>query len=161
MKCVNCDNKKSLKRTSEVIRYTECGLDNVVLHGVDYRKCDKCGMEYVGYGDQAQLHELIAKVLVDKKSLLTGKEVRFLRKYLGFSTEMFSQKIPYTVETISRLENSKKPMSATYDFIIRLMVRELLPDRDYDLHDWLLEENRKNVEEIDVEASRGHWKLAA
>ena len=107
MKCVMCDNKKDLKEKKVKKKYKESGLDNVTLNGVSYSKCDKCGEEYYGYGDLGKLHATIARLLIIKRGVLSGKEVRFLRTYLGLSTSFFAKLTGYTVEHISRIEMEK------------------------------------------------------
>lgn len=161
MKCVMCENKKPLKKQHVTKKYTDSGLDNVTLHGVEYYKCNVCGEEYYGFGDQEQLHRLISQILIQKDGRLTGKECRFLRTFLGFSTQMFSRVSHYEVETISRMENGKSDVSDKYDVLIRLMVANKIPDRNYDLHDWLLRKNLKKITRIEFTSKKGEWKLAA
>lgn len=159
MKCVMCDNKKILKKKFITKKYNESGLHNVTLQGVEHFKCDKCGEEYYGYGDQEKLHELIARVLILKKEVITGDEVRFLRTYLGFSTPMFSKLTGYTVETISRLENNKRPIQRSFDILVRSLVANKIPDRDYDLHDLWLNHEGENLKRIVLHSSKSGWSV--
>ncbi len=161
MKCVMCDNSKSLKKKRETIKYTACGLDNVTLKGVDYAKCDKCGEEYYGLGDQEKLHQLIASALIRKSGPLNGKEVRFLRKHLGYATEVFSKIVDYDVSTISRIENGKQAVQKHYDLVMRLAVLSLHPDRNYSVHDLLEKKSSSKAKTIEVQSQEGHWKIAA
>ena len=161
MKCIACDNKKDLKKQKITAKYTQCGLDNVSLVGVDYLKCDQCGEEYFGFGDQEHLHSLIAKVLIKKDRPLIGKEFRFLRTYLGFSGRMLAKLIGYEPEHISRIENDKSKISSRLDVLMRSLVVNKLPDRDYDFHDWLLDEGKKSIQRIKIQSDKGQWKLAA
>jgi len=41
MKCSLCNDP--LKEAKELYHYTESGLDNVYLCGIDIFKCEKCG----------------------------------------------------------------------------------------------------------------------
>jgi putative zinc finger/helix-turn-helix YgiT family protein len=161
MKCVMCDNNKLLKKQKTTKKYKESGLDNVTLHGVEYYKCDKCGEEYYGYGDQESLHALIARVLILKKELLTGKEVRFLRTYLGYSTTMFASLTCYTVESISRFETNDRDVSDKFDILVRAIVALKLPDpdRDYDLHDLWLNKQGESYNRIELNAKRNGWSV--
>lgn len=106
MKCSMCENKKTLSKSHITVKYKECGLENVTLVGVGCFKCDQCGEEYMHYGDLEKLHSVIANVLLRKSDLLTGKEIRFLRKHLGYSGAMFARLIGYSHETISRIETN-------------------------------------------------------
>ena len=63
--------------------YKESGLDYVWLIGILQYKCKKCGEHYVEIPRINDLHLLIGKNIVCKKELLSGQEVRFLRKEIG------------------------------------------------------------------------------
>ena len=157
MKCVTCDNPVPLKQRLATVKYKESGLDNVTLHGVEYHKCDRCGEEYFGYGDMERLHQLIAGLLIEKKSLLAGKEIRFLRTYLGYSGAVFAKFTDYTPESISRMENEKMEIKKTFDRLVRSLVLDKLPDREYDLHDMWLKEEGKTLKRISLKVKNDDW----
>jgi putative zinc finger/helix-turn-helix YgiT family protein len=157
MKCAMCDNPSLLKRRSVTVKYKESGLDNVTLHGVEYFKCDRCGEEYFGYGDIEKLHQLIAGLLIQKKGLLTGKEIRFLRTYLGYSGALFAKFTGYAPESISRMENGKQDILKAFDRLVRSLVANKLPDRDYDLHDSWLKGEGKTLRRIEIAVRDDHW----
>jgi transcriptional regulator with XRE-family HTH domain len=64
---------------------------------------------------------VIAEALVLKPSQLTGKEIRFLRKYIDFTGEQFGKKLGLTKEHVSRIENEKHPVGAQTDRLIRYL----------------------------------------
>lgn len=163
MKCVMCDNPKLLKKKQVTKKYTECGLDNVVLKGVDYHKCEVCGEEYFGFNDMDQLHAEIARILIAKTQALTGQEIRFLRTYLGYAGAVFAKLIGYRHETLSRIENHKQLSTRTLDILVRSLVANKLPDRNYKLHDIWLKESGVLFKRIELQAQKGGWhaKLAA
>lgn len=138
MKCSMCESRKKLKEeTVRKYRYRECGLDNIFLLNIKRFSCNKCGEIYHNFGDMGQLHQLIAETLIKKKELLTGLEIRFLRKYLGYSSSIFSKIIGYEVEHLSRIENKKVQVTETFDRLVRLLILERMPDRKYNFHDLL------------------------
>ncbi|MDP2599904.1 MAG: YgiT-type zinc finger protein [Deltaproteobacteria bacterium] len=159
MHCVLCDNKKVLKKQATTVKYKQSGLDNVTLQGVEYYKCDQCGEEYFGFGDQEKLNAIIARVLIFKKDPLNGKELRFLRTYLGLSSAMFAMRVGLTKETVSRFENNKFPISKTLDVLVRSLVANKLPDRDYDFHDWWMRQQGKKVKRIILNTDKNGWRL--
>jgi putative transcriptional regulator len=160
MTCSMCDNKKSLKKTKITHKYKECGLENVTLIGVEYSRCDKCGEEYYGYGNMEKLNEVIATVLIRKKEFLIGDEVRFLRKHLGYSGAMFAKIIGYDDATLSRLERGSQPVTKVFDRLIRFTVAAKNPDRNYDLHDYILKDDGIKLDRIELTAApHGDWKL--
>lgn len=138
MKCSMCENNKSLKKCTITVKYKESGLDNITLVGIDSYQCDKCGEGYYNYGNLEKLHTVISNILLKKADLLTGKEIRFLRKHLGYSGSTFAQLIGYSHETISRIETGAQSVTEAFDRLIRFLVASKLPDRGYDLHDLLL-----------------------
>jgi putative transcriptional regulator len=160
MKCSNCENTKELKKISTNYKYKESGLDNVVLLGVSLSRCEQCGEEYYNFGDLEQLHNKIAELLLTKNHLLSGKEIRFLRKNLGYSGNMFASLIGYTHETLSRIENNAQKTNASFDRLIRFAVVAKLPkDRNYDLHDILLNNTGNKLVRIELcRTAKGEWK---
>jgi YgiT-type zinc finger domain-containing protein len=114
--CPNC-GKPILKKTS-TYHYKESGLDHVYLENVSVYECP-CGTVYPSVFRVARLHELIAKSLLEKSSLLEGKELRFLRKTLLMSSKSFSQALNVGLTTYSKWENNRQQHSATNDRAIR------------------------------------------
>lgn len=159
MKCSMCESAKSLKSTAVMHKYKECGLDNVILHGVKESRCEDCGEIYRSFGDVEKLHQLIAFHLVRKADLLTGKEVRFLRKYLGYSGSVFSKLVGYEVEHLSRIENGKAAVQETFDRLVRALVIEKMPDREYNLQDLFLQNRFVKLEWLEFSLSGKDWKL--
>lgn len=160
MNCTMCENKKNLKKSNTTFKYKACGLDNVTLIGVVSYRCNECGEEYVSFGNLENLHNTIASVLLKKRDLLTGKEVRFLRKHLGYSGAMFSRLIGYGHEAISRIETGANPVTESFDRLVRFTVAAKLPDREYDLHDQLLNNSGTKMNRIELTSiGHGNWKL--
>lgn len=164
MQCASCDSKKPMKAETITLRFKESGLDHVILHGVKQYRCEVCGESFYDYGDINQLNELIADTLLRKKGLLTGKEIRFLRTYVGYSGEMFARMIGIKDKTgLSRIENERVKVSTQVNMAVRFAVAGKLADRDYDVHD--LVEALENEELVDLSEStfkssaRGHWQL--
>ena len=140
-------------------KYTLGGLNNVTLVGVEYYKCNVCGEAFYGYGDINQLHGVIANALITKKGLLSGKEIRFLRKYLGYSGPVFGNLVKYEKETIYRIEGGGQPVTDSYDRLVRFLVASKLPDREYDLHDLILKNKLHDYRRLELEQHRSGWKM--
>jgi len=122
MKCNECGSP--LKTRKENYRYSECGLKNVTLVGIDVSRCPRCGNYELSIPHIEELHRLIARVLIEKTTRLTGEEVRFLRKCLGWSGADFAKHIGVAEETVSRWENSSAPIGPQADRLLRLMVAQ-------------------------------------
>jgi transcriptional regulator with XRE-family HTH domain len=67
------------------------------------------------------LLKAIATALVGKATPLTGGEVRFLRKRMGFSSSTFAEIIGTNPQHYSRLENSVVPLQIQTEKLIRLL----------------------------------------
>lgn len=164
MKCPSCDSKKNMKCELIVHRFKESGLDNIILDGVKQFRCNQCGDVFYDYGDVNQLNRLIADTLLRKKDHLSGQEIRFLRTYIGYSSEMFARIIGLSDKTsLSRIENSRGKISSQVNMAVRFAVAGKLADRDYDLHD--LYESIENDELLTFKnaefkaSAKGHWQL--
>ncbi|MGE0824208.1 MAG: hypothetical protein AB7G75_22730 [Candidatus Binatia bacterium] len=66
------------------------GLSNVYLTGITVRYCPYCGIESPLIPRVEELHQELARALVRKPALLSGEEVRFLRKHAGLPAQQFA-----------------------------------------------------------------------
>jgi putative zinc finger/helix-turn-helix YgiT family protein len=98
--------------------FKESGL-NVVLHGVEIVKCDKCGNEEVIIPRVNDLMRTIAFAIVGKPYGLRGEEVRFLRKYLQMTGDQFSRLLHVDRTTLSKWENNDDNIGEQSDLLIR------------------------------------------
>lgn len=130
MKCPEC-GEAEMKITHEDHAYVECGLPNVVLVGLEFRVCPRCGERERVMPRLAQLHRVIAEAVAEKTARLTGAEIRFLRKHLGWSGEDFANVMGVRPESVSRWENEREPMGATSERLLRLMALRLRPVESY------------------------------
>ncbi|HET9621217.1 MAG TPA: type II TA system antitoxin MqsA family protein [Kofleriaceae bacterium] len=122
MKCPQC--RHEMVRSTENHRYTESGLSNVVLVGVEVRHCSHCGEHTVSIPHIEDLHRSIAMAIIKNPGRLAPSEIRFLRKWLGWSGVDFAKHMGVTPETVSRWESaeSAKPMGGTAERLLRLAV---------------------------------------
>ena len=120
MKCSVCN--KPLKETSELYHYTECGLDNVYLGGVDIYKCENCGNIEAKIPKIDELHMVIAKCIISKPQRLNNKEIRYLRKYLGLKAVDLAKILNVSKSTLSRWEAGKEKIGTANDILLRLLV---------------------------------------
>ena len=120
MKCLFCNNAEMLCEKKQY-HYRESGLDNVYLEGVEIFSCPSCNEELVSVPAVPELHSLIGKHLTEKKSLLNGKEIRFLRKNAGLSAEHFSKKMGVDNSVISGWESGEHKLTSPNDRLIRLI----------------------------------------
>jgi len=141
MKCLNCN--KEMKLVIENHKYTECGLDNIVIVNMKRYLCPNCDEEYLNIPNMETLHRAIAETIANDFHRLSNKEFRFLREYLGYSGAFFAKLIGVTRESVSRWENGKAVIPRHMELLIRMLALHCEPDRNYNLHDQILKGTKK------------------
>lgn len=131
-KCGDCGSP-NVKKEKENYRYTECGLDNVVLEDLTVHRCQACGAVAIDIPRIEVLHQTIARTVAAQPERLSPKEIRFLRKWLGLSGADFANKIGADRSTVSRWENVDNPqaMGLASERLLRLMVMTGTPADSY------------------------------
>jgi transcriptional regulator with XRE-family HTH domain len=83
--------------------YDECGLSSVCLNNVLVYEC-KCGLRVPELQSITGLHCMIALDLLRKPSLLSGEEIKFLRKMAGLSQQDLAEIMGVTPTRPSKWE---------------------------------------------------------
>lgn len=104
--CYECRGSAEGRR--ENYPYAACGLKNVVLTGVVVYRCSLCGAESVDIPNMDGLHHTIALSVLCKPRLLSGDEIRFLRKVAGFTATGLAKSLSVTKHAVSRWENGAR-----------------------------------------------------
>lgn len=76
-------------------------IQNAVLHHV----CPACGFDGIEIPDVEGLEQAIALARVMDPAVLTGADIRFLRKACGMTGKRFAEALGCQPETLSRWEN--------------------------------------------------------
>ena len=124
MKCYTCDVEMVERKTTDdaPYPYVLSGLKDVYLVGIVVRWCPKCKGESPVIPGIAELHRVIVETLVRQPRSLTGSEVRFLRKNVGFSAKDFASLLGVTPEHLSRVETGHtKSLGPTADRLARAL----------------------------------------
>jgi len=129
MKCMQCGEALTSQR--ENFAYRAVGLPSITLADVMVSRCPKCGEYEVEIPAVEELHKTIAILVASKAEKLTPDEVRFLRKYLGWSGADFAATFGVDPATVSRWENGKQEMGATAERLLRLSIGRLQPLEKY------------------------------
>lgn len=106
-------------------RYTECGLDNVLIEGMT-ALVDDVGKNAVTIPNINALHRVIALGIVNKKSGMTGKQLRFLRTELGMTQAQLAGVVHREALTISRWERGEDQIDNNAETIIRMCATQEL-----------------------------------
>jgi transcriptional regulator with XRE-family HTH domain len=95
----------------------------VVLHDVaDRIVCEACGRESVHVPNRRGLIAASAILRVLEPYKLNGREIRFLRKAIGWSATELAKWLEVTKESVSRWENDKQPMTSALEKLFRCAV---------------------------------------
>jgi DNA-binding transcriptional regulator YiaG len=128
------DCAKSLKKYTAThakpYHFLDSGLPNVYLIGVKYWVCGKCGAQSAEIPAPEQLMNVIGESIVMKTGVLTGQEIRFLRKRVGKKASDFAALINKTPEHFSKLETGALPLKEPTDKLIRLTYGLLSEDKE-------------------------------
>ncbi len=116
IKCPQCGGMTHKKIGD--YRYKESGLDNVYLQNIHMYQCS-CGISYPSILRLPRLNELIALTLIEKPALLSGNEIKFLRKNLRLASKVFANKLGVGKTTLSKWENEVQNHSEGNDRLIR------------------------------------------
>lgn len=129
MKCLECGAQ--METSVENYAYKECGLSNITLTHTKVSRCPSCGEQEVHIPKPAQLHRELAKAVAKKEARLTAQEIRFLRKYLGWSGADFARQFNVKAQTVSRWENGHQAMGTVAEKLLRMCALHLKPRDDY------------------------------
>lgn len=90
----------------------------------------RMGGEWVLDLDMELLQRIVLEAIVHKPSLLSGLEIRYIRKYMYLSMEEFGKEFGVSHAAVSKWENSKNGISPALDVCIRLYIMEYLKAKD-------------------------------
>jgi len=148
-RCAECG--KQMVGMRENYNYTESGLRSVVLKHILVFHCE-CGAIAARIPAMAMLHRAIALSLITKDSLLSGEEVRFLRKMTGLTGVEMANTLGVHKATVSKWEMDKRNITKKSDASLRLLcfagiLQNLLGQKDLIPQ---MKEDMKKFSEIDI-----------
>ena len=106
-------------------RYTDCGLDNVMIDGVQFI-VDDGGDEVVCIPNVNGLHRAIAHQILLRQSSMSGAELRFIRTEMGLTQAQLAGLVHREPLAVSRWERGESPVDSNAEAIIRLHAIEAL-----------------------------------
>jgi transcriptional regulator with XRE-family HTH domain len=116
-KCFECGLEMTATRQN--YQYRECGLSSVVLMNIVVYNC-ACGVIVPEIPFIHNLHRFIMAHLLLKETLLSGEEIRFIRKMADYSATELANTIGVSKVALSRWENGRK-VQKNIDRLIRLV----------------------------------------
>jgi putative transcriptional regulator len=132
-------------------KYTECGLNSVTLKDILVFHCINCNDIVPEIPAAGVLHRVIAIKLLLKKTLLTGNELRFLRKFMGYSIDEFCEVTGTNKDVVKGWEKNHSHGKGS-DRTVRLLVlnrllREIAGEPQPILRNVTIQELSEQVEE--------------
>jgi transcriptional regulator with XRE-family HTH domain len=131
-RCVDCG--REVVGAAGEYHYTECGLSSVKLTNVMVYRCS-CGSVSPEIPAIDQLHAMIAVSLLLKETLLSGEEVRFLRKLAGLTQEELAEIMGVHETRPTKWEKDHDPIGKENDRVLRSccffgMMKQILSNDD-------------------------------
>lgn len=145
-------------------RYTASGLDNVILVGL--AECqDDAGEMCVTIPYINQLHTVIARSIVTRKTGMSGKELKFLRTLMGMTQAELAKVVNRDAQTIGRWERDEFENDPNAEALIRLVTAERLQLKlDVPIEDvsaWCVQTADKSPIRIDASDPTDYRPIAA
>lgn len=107
-----------------LFHYVACGLPNVWLENGYTEGVSSDGAAIFQVENVKGLHQAIAFSLVEKDTLLTGDEFRFLRSEIKLTRKTLGGIIGFSEETIKKWESGENPIQKTADVTLRNLYLE-------------------------------------
>lgn len=106
------------ERDKAPLHYTDCGLDDVYLvSGYEIEKTPYG--EGLSIKNLDQLHKAIGCYLANRKKVLAGKELRFLRKQMDLTQSDLGKFLGLSSQQVARWEKSESEISGPADLLVR------------------------------------------
>lgn len=105
--------------------YTECGLHNVYIDGLEF-VIDDDGDEIITIPAINELHKCIALGIVSHKHGMSGDELRFLRTEMGLTQAELATLVHHERQSIGRWERAEFEIDSSAEVIIRRLAIEKL-----------------------------------
>lgn len=144
----------------DAYHYTECGLSNVFIHGIEPFIDDE-GDAVIQIEAINELHREIARGIVGHTRGMSPEELRFLRTEVGLTQSELAELVHCDRQTIGRWERGETPIDPRAETIIRQHVIEVL-DLDHDGGIGALARRSVPTAEtqpIEIEAAGGSYTL--
>ena len=106
-------------------KYTECGLDNVVIRGIE-KITDDVGDQVYCIPNVRGLHRAIAHGIITQASGISERELRFLRTEMGLTQERLAQILRVARVTVTRWETGKERIGRHVECVVRMLAVDKL-----------------------------------
>ncbi|SDD89561.1 helix-turn-helix domain-containing protein [Rhodospira trueperi] len=109
----------------DLYHFTECGLDDVWVEGVE-ETVDEDGDTVLVVPRVQALHRLIVRALIGRDGPLIGAEVKAIRTEMGLTQAELGDLLRKEALTVGRWERGETPIDPNADAVLRLVSNERL-----------------------------------
>jgi DNA-binding transcriptional regulator YiaG len=106
-------------------KYTECGLDNVIIRNMP-SVVDDAGEQVYEIRNVFGLHKVISACIVRHPRGISSRELRFLRTEMGMTQAELAEIVKKDHQTVGRWERGEKSIDQNAEALIRLLAAERL-----------------------------------
>jgi transcriptional regulator with XRE-family HTH domain len=104
-------------------KYTACGLDDVIIEGLE-PEIDDAGEKTYRLPQAIGLHRVIAHSLIVRSHGLNPKELRYLRTEMGLTQAELAVIVKKDHQTIGRWERGETPIDPNAELVIRMLAAD-------------------------------------
>ncbi|MER8777601.1 helix-turn-helix domain-containing protein [Mesorhizobium sp. M0977] len=105
--------------------YTECGLKNVYIDGLEFVVDDE-GDEIITIPAVNELHGVISLGIISHKHGISPEELRFLRTEMGYTQSELATLVHHDKQSVGRWERGEYDIDSSAETIIRQLAIEKL-----------------------------------
>jgi transcriptional regulator with XRE-family HTH domain len=106
-------------------KYTACGLDDVIIEGLE-AEIDDAGEKTYRLPQAIGLHRVIAHSLIVRSHALNPKELRYLRTEMGLTQAELAVIVKKDHQTVGRWERGETPIDPNAELVIRMLAADRL-----------------------------------
>jgi putative zinc finger/helix-turn-helix YgiT family protein len=122
-KCVECGCTKLSKSLVEHEYLKGSGLE-VIVGGVVRWDCSQCGEFYVELKDTGVIDKALVRHIIGQPRRLGGRELKFLRRMMGWSAKDLSTYFQVPATTVSKWENDERSPGKPIDLFLRMLAAQ-------------------------------------
>ena len=105
------------------LQYTDCGLDDVYLVS-GYEVEEGHHGKSLSIKNIDELHRAIGRYLAGQKKVLSGKELRFLRKQMNLTQSELGKFVGLTSQQVAQWEKEQCEIPGAADLVVRALFLE-------------------------------------
>jgi DNA-binding transcriptional regulator YiaG len=136
-------------------------LPGVLLRGIDVYRCPNCSDYEVAIPRMDELHEMLARAILTKRTTLVRQERRFLRNFIGWTEEELALRMGVPPADVEAWEHGDGEAGPTAERLLRMLAAVRLPGGGSPDEALALIKNQAGPLHVEVRADDHGWRNAA